>query len=81
MSIVYVLINCEEKYTESLKTEISLLTLVKDVHVVSGPYNMIVKLESSSDDDLKEQITWKIRKIDKIRSTMNLMVRNDFEYC
>ncbi|MBM3905574.1 MAG: Lrp/AsnC family transcriptional regulator [Thaumarchaeota archaeon] len=81
MSIVYLLINCDEKFTESLKTEISLLTSVKDVHVVSGPYNMIVKLESSSDDVLKEQITWKIRKIDKIRSTMNLMVRKDFEYC
>jgi DNA-binding Lrp family transcriptional regulator len=80
MSIVYVLINCDEKYTSSITNEINSLPLVKEVYEVSGVYNIIIKLQSPSDDELKEIITWKIRKIDKIRSTMNLMVRKDFNY-
>ncbi len=31
------------------------------------------KIESSQVEDLRETITWKIRKIDKIRSTLTLM--------
>jgi len=31
------------------------------------------KIESSTVESLRETITWKIRKIDKIRSTLTLM--------
>ena len=38
-----------------------------------GAYDILAKIESPQVEDLRETITWKIRKIDKIRSTLTLM--------
>ena len=73
MAEAYVLINCEigseEKVIEVLKT----IDGVKEVHGTFGAYDVLAKVESEQVDSLRETITWKIRKIDKIRSTLTLM--------
>ncbi len=38
-----------------------------------GAYDIIAKVEADSTDKLRETITWKIRKMSKIRSTLTLM--------
>ena len=38
-----------------------------------GAYDILAKIESPQGEDLRETITWKIRKIGKIRSTLTLM--------
>ncbi|MBI5378089.1 MAG: Lrp/AsnC ligand binding domain-containing protein, partial [Thaumarchaeota archaeon] len=38
-----------------------------------GAYDIVVKVESPTVERLREVITWKIRKIEKIRSTLTLM--------
>ncbi len=38
-----------------------------------GAYDMLAKVESDADEKLSETITWKIRKIPKIRFTLTLM--------
>ena len=43
------------------------------MHGTFGAYDILAKIESSQVEDLRETITWKIRKIDKIRSTLTLM--------
>ncbi len=46
---------------------------VKEVHGTFGAYDIIVKIESEDVDKLRDKITWKIRKIERIRSTLTLM--------
>jgi len=46
---------------------------IKEVHGTFGAYDILAKIESAQVEDLRETITWKIRKIDKIRSTLTLM--------
>jgi len=46
---------------------------VTEVHGTFGAYDILSKIESSTVEALRETITWKIRKIDKIRSTLTLM--------
>ncbi len=46
---------------------------VKEVHGTFGAYDILAKIESPSVEALREVITWKIRKIEKIRSTLTLM--------
>jgi len=43
------------------------------VHGTFGAYDILAKIESPTVDVLRETITWKIRKIDQIRSTLTLM--------
>ena len=73
MATAYVLINCELGSEESIIQELKNLDGVIEVHGTFGAYDILTKIESSTVDVLRETITWKIRKIDQIRSTLTLM--------
>ena len=73
MATAYVLINCELGSEESIIRELKNLDSVIEVHGTFGAYDILAKIESSTVDVLRETITWKIRKIDQIRSTLTLM--------
>ena len=73
MAIAYVLINCELGSEESIIQELKNLDSVIEVHGTFGAYDILTKIESPTVDVLRETITWKIRKIDQIRSTLTLM--------
>ncbi len=73
MATAYVLINCELGSEESIIQELKKLDGVIEVHGTFGAYDILAKIESPTVDVLRETITWKIRKIDQIRSTLTLM--------
>ena len=73
MATAYVLINCELGSEESIIEQLKTLDGVIEVHGTFGAYDILAKIESSTVEVLRETITWKIRKIDKIRSTLTLM--------
>jgi len=73
MATAYVLINCELGSEESIIQELKNLDSVIEVHGTFGAYDILAKIESATVDVLRETITWKIRKIDQIRSTLTLM--------
>ena len=73
MATAYVLINCELGYEESIIRELKNLDSVIEVHGTFGAYDILAKIESPTVDVIRETITWKIRKIDQIRSTLTLM--------
>ena len=73
MATAYVLINCELGSEESIIQELKNLDSVIEVHGTFGAYDILGKIESPTVDVLRETITWKIRKIDQIRSTLTLM--------
>lgn len=73
MAKAYVLINCELGSEEAVISQIKSIEGVKEVHGTFGAYDILVKIESDRVETLREVITWKIRKIDHIRSTLTLM--------
>jgi len=73
MATAYILINCELGSEESIIQELKNLDNVIEVHGTFGAYDILAKIESATVDVLRETITWKIRKIDQIRSTLTLM--------
>ena len=73
MASAYVLINCELGSEEFVISQLKALDSVKEVHGTFGAYDILAKVESDEVSTLREAITWKIRKIDKIRSTLTLM--------
>ncbi|MDO7697216.1 MAG: Lrp/AsnC ligand binding domain-containing protein, partial [Nitrosopumilus sp.] len=46
---------------------------VIEVHGTFGAYDILAKVQAELVEKLRETITWKIRKIVKIRSTLTLM--------
>ncbi len=73
MAEAYVLINCEIGSEEKVIADLKTVDGVIEVHGTFGAYDVLAKVESEQVETLRETITWKIRKIDKIRSTLTLM--------
>ena len=73
MATAYVLINCELGSEEFVISELKLIEEVIEVHGTFGAYDILAKVELSLVEALRETITWKIRKIAKIRPTLTLM--------
>ncbi len=80
MAIAYVLINCDLGYEEQIIEELKHISDVKEIHGTFGAYDIFAKVESDQLTTLRETITSKIRKIDRIRSTLTLMAIEDQDY-
>ena len=73
MATAYVLINCDLGSEEQIIEELKHISDVKEVHGTFGVYDILAKVESANVETLRETIMWKIRKIDKVRSTVTLL--------
>ena len=70
MPLGYVLINVELGSEEAVLREVSKIPNVKECHRLYGIYDMIAKVEADSLDTLKQVVTWKIRRLEGVRSTV-----------
>ena len=74
MPKAYVLINCNIGSEEFIMSQLKEVDLVKEVHGTFGAYDILVVVEADTVELLRDTIIWKIRKIEKIRSTLTMMV-------
>ena len=74
METAYVLVSCDLGFDAEIIDEIKQFKDVKEVLGIFGAYDILVKVESANVENLKDTITWKIRKINRVRSTLTLMV-------
>ena len=72
MTKAFVLINCELGSEEHVISELKTFSDIKEVQGTFGAYDIIAEISSESIEKVRETITWKIRKIEKIRSTLTL---------
>ena len=77
MTTAYVLINCDFGYDAEIIDEIKQLEDVKEVHWVFGAYDILAKVESANVENLRDTTTHKIRKLNRVKSTLTLMVIED----
>jgi DNA-binding Lrp family transcriptional regulator len=74
MPVAFVLINAEIGSEDEVVTELRKIGNVKESYVVYGVYDIVAKVGADSMDKLKEIVTWKIRRLDKVRSTLTMIV-------
>ncbi len=74
METAYVLITCDLGSEAEVIDELKQLTNVKEAHEIFGAYDILTKVESDSVESLRDTISWKIRKLNRVRSTLSLMV-------
>ncbi len=73
MAMAYVFVNCDLGFEAETIDEIKQIEDVKEAHGVFGVYDILVKLESANVENLRDTITWKIRKLNRVRSTLTLL--------
>ena len=74
MPIAFILINVEAGSEDEVIRELKGIENIREVYLVYGVYDFAVKVEAETQQDVKDTITWKIRRIDKIISTQTLMI-------
>lgn len=74
MPKAFVLINAELGAEDALIKELKSIENVTEVYVVYGVYDIVAKIESDTMEKVKETITWKIRRLEHVRSTLTMIV-------
>lgn len=73
MTTAYVLINCDLGEEEGIIENLKHIDSVKEVHGTFGAYDVIAKIENTQKEKVRETVTWNIRKMENVRSTLTLM--------
>lgn len=75
MPLAYVLINTERGSEDRVLNELKKIEGILEVHTLYGMYDIIAKVEiKETEDKFKENITWRIRRINEVQSTITLIV-------
>ena len=75
MNISYVLIVCEVGAEKSILAELKSLESVKEISGLFGSYDIIVKLEATSEEEIKDIVVSKIRNLQQVRTIVTLIVK------
>lgn len=74
MPVAFVLINTEPESLEDVLKALSDVEDVTEAYSVYGVYDIVAKVEAENMDKLKDVITWKIRRLKNVRSTLTMIV-------
>lgn len=74
MATAFVLINAEIGAESEVLKGLKDIQEVKEAHMVYGVYDIIARIETETMQELKDIISWKIRRLDKVRSTLTMIV-------
>jgi len=74
MPIAFVLINAEIGSEAEVLNELKKVEGVDEAYSVYGVYDIIAKVRADSMEKLKDIVTWRIRRLNKVRSTLTMIV-------
>jgi len=74
MPIAFVLINTEIGSESEVVKALKDVEGVDEAYSVYGVYDIIAKVKADSMDKLKDIVTWRIRRLNKVRSTLTMIV-------
>lgn len=74
MAKAYVLISCEVGTEQELHSKLLDISGVKSATITYGEYDIVAELETGREDEMNTLIMQKIRKLEKIRTTITLGV-------
>jgi len=77
MPMAYVLINTEPKHMESVVESLEKLDAVVEIFPVYGVYDVVAKIQAETLEKLKGIVTWKVRSLDDVRSTITMLILED----
>jgi len=70
--VAFVLINTEIGSEEEVLQALKKLKGVEEAHIVFGGFDIVAKIQARSVDELKEIVTLRIRRLNKVTLTQTL---------
>lgn len=74
MPTAFVLINTEIGAENEVLKSLRKVKGVVEANAVYGVYDVVAKISADTMDKLKETVTWHVRRLDKVRSTLTMIV-------
>ncbi len=74
MPIAYVMLNLEPGDESQVLGSLRKVAAVEEAHRIYGVYDIIVKVRADTMDKLRETVSKHIRSLDKVRSTLTMIV-------
>jgi len=74
MPIAFVLINTEIGSESEVLKSLKEVEGIDEAYSVYGVYDIIAKIEADTMEKLKDIVTWRIRRLNKVRSTLTMIV-------
>ena len=74
MPVAFVLINAKIDAMEKVLKALRNVESVKEAYSVFGVYDIVVKVEADSMDKIKDLVTYRIRKLDGVSSSLTMIV-------
>ena len=74
MPKAFVLMNAELGSEESIVNDLKKFEDVTEIYQVYGVYDIVAQVESDTMEKVKETITWKLRKLNGVKSTLTMIV-------
>ena len=74
MPMAFVFMNIDTGGEQEVLKQLQGIPNVKEAHLVYGVYDLVARIVAETMDKLKEIVTWKVRRLDKVRSTLTTIV-------
>jgi DNA-binding Lrp family transcriptional regulator len=75
--MAYVLINTEIGCIPEVLKAVKKIKNVSEAHSVYGVYDIVIKIHAESMAKLKDVVTWNIRRLNNVRSTLTMIVMEE----
>ena len=75
----FVLLSCEKNKINLILKKIRLISIASDVKHVEGVYDIVVRLDSTSFDEIKKVIVEEIRTLAGVRTCITLQGARSFD--
>jgi len=74
MVSAFVLVNCHFPFDIRIKDEISSMPFVSSIHRTQGRYDLIIKIDAETEDNLRELISKDISSVQGVDGTLSLTI-------
>ncbi|HLC00728.1 MAG TPA: Lrp/AsnC ligand binding domain-containing protein [Candidatus Bathyarchaeia archaeon] len=74
MPTAFVLLNTVIGSEADVLRELRKISSIEEALIVYGAYDIILRVESKSIAELKQTVTWKIRKMDYVTATQTMIM-------
>jgi DNA-binding Lrp family transcriptional regulator len=79
MTSAFLFINAELLFIEDVINKLKEVPEIVDVFKVQGIYDIIARVDSDTEDKLKELVSERIRRIDRITGTVTVIIAREAE--
>jgi DNA-binding Lrp family transcriptional regulator len=79
MTSAFLFINAELLFIENVINKLKEVPEIVDIYKVQGIYDIIARVNSDTEEKLKELVSERIRRIDKIIGTVTVIIARETE--